>query len=61
MGLLKQQALHEYEIQQWAGPQYGWEMVDCHEDFLSAKEGLKVYKENQPEYLVRIKRDRVQS
>ena len=59
MGLLKQKPLIEFEIQQFTGPQYGWECVDCSDSFSGAKQALKDYQENQPEFMVRIKRVRV--
>lgn len=47
-----------YIIQQYTGPQYGWEDVDCQETFTEAKNSKKDYRENQPEYPVRIQKRR---
>jgi hypothetical protein len=44
-----------YVIQQYTGPQYGWEDVDQQETYKEAKRSLKEYRENQPEYPVRLK------
>ena len=47
-----------WDIQQYTGPQYGWETVDCLESLNSARIDLKAYRENQPEYPARIKKGR---
>lgn len=51
-----------WHVQQWTGPQYGWETVICEERLLDARERRKEYRENQPEYPVRIKlrRERIE-
>ena len=43
----------EYEVQQYF-PQYGWEMVTTETTFAEARERRREYRENQPEYPVRI-------
>lgn len=47
-----------WNVQQFTGPQYGWEDVCAEERFREARERVKEYRENQPEYPVRIKRTR---
>lgn len=48
----------EYQIlQYYAG--YGWEEVCCSDSRLEAKQTLKDYRDNQPEYPVKIKKVRV--
>lgn len=44
-----------YVIQQYTGPQYGWEDVTEEDNRKDARAQLKTYRENQPEYPARIK------
>lgn len=51
--------LYTYVIQQYTGARYGWEDVCSENDPKEARERLKEYRENQPEYPTRmIKRPR---
>lgn len=51
--------LYTYIIQQYTGSRYGWEDVFQEDDIKEARERLKEYRENQPEYMARmIKRPR---
>jgi hypothetical protein len=43
----------EYDIQGYYG--YGWETVSCEMSRLEAKEQLRCYRENEPQYPHRIK------
>jgi hypothetical protein len=55
----KRKTRDEWEIQQFIAPRYGWERV-CTETMLKeAKERLKEYRENQPEYDVRMVKKRI--
>lgn len=45
-------------IQQYTGGQYGWEDVSAYDTWKEAREDLKAYRENQPEYPVRAKKQR---
>lgn len=47
-----------WNVQQFTGSQYGWEDVCAEERFREARERVKEYRANQPEYPVRIKRTR---
>jgi len=49
----------EFEIQQYTGRQYGWECVCAEETRKAAIEQRNCYRENQPEYPVRISKVRV--
>jgi hypothetical protein len=49
----------EYEVQQYTGPQYGWEMVTTETTRKEALARLKEYRENQPEYPARMVKKRV--
>ena len=44
-----------WSIQQYTGNLYGWEEVCATETFREAKQTAKEYRENQPEYPVRIR------
>jgi hypothetical protein len=44
-----------WNVQQYTGSQYGWETVSAGETFRDAREDAKAYRENQPEYPVRIR------
>lgn len=46
---------HEYIIQQYTGSRFGWEDVCSETDRKEAQARLREYRENQPEYAVRIK------
>jgi hypothetical protein len=45
---------YEYAIHQYTGRQYGWEEVTREESFIEAKKRAQEYRENQPEYPIRI-------
>lgn len=47
-----------WDIQQYTGPEYGWESVNAEDTWTDAKRSLKEYRENQPEYAVRARRKR---
>jgi hypothetical protein len=51
-----------WNVEQYTGPEYGWEAVCSEDTFKEARERRKEYRENQPEYPVRIKllRERIQ-
>jgi hypothetical protein len=50
----------EYNIEQFYGRGTGgWEVVCCEESFTEAKQRRKEYRENMPEYPVRIIKRRV--
>lgn len=44
-----------FDIEQFTGSQYGWEVVSCEETRKEARQRAQEYRENQPEYPVRIK------
>lgn len=50
-----------YEVQQWTGKQYGWEAVTAETTRKEAKERLREYRENQPQYPARlvVKREKI--
>ena len=60
--LYKRKTRDVWDVQQWTGPPYGWETVTCEERLTEARERRKEYRENQPEYPVRIKltRERIE-
>lgn len=47
-----------WDIQQYTGAPYGWESVSACETWKEAKQELRDYRENQPEYPVRARRKR---
>jgi len=47
-----------WSIQQWTGAQYGWEEVCAEDGWRAARQTLREYRENQPEYPVRARRKR---
>lgn len=49
--------IDEYDVQQWHSGQ--WETVDCQPTRKEAQASKKVYRENQPEYAIRIVKHRV--
>ncbi|GAA6622772.1 hypothetical protein NUACC26_085960 [Scytonema sp. NUACC26] len=49
----------EYKIMQYTGFLYGWEEVCCEYSKRDAKETLSIYRQNQPEYPVKIVKKRV--
>lgn len=51
-----------FAVQQYTGTQHGWEDVCTEDTRKEAKQRLKEYRENQPEYPTRIKvkREKVQ-
>jgi hypothetical protein len=58
--MYKRKTIDEYQIQQFYGYKTGgWEVVCCEKSFKEAKQRLKEYRENMPEYPVRIKKIRV--
>lgn len=52
-----------WSIQQYTGGQYGWEEVCAAETWKEAKQTVREYRENQPEYpaRIRVKRERIES
>lgn len=44
-----------WEVQQYTDCQYGWETVSACESFKEARDDCKAYRENQPEYPVRVR------
>ena len=44
-----------WNIQQYTSPLYGWETVSAEDRYTEARARSREYRENQPEYLVRIK------
>ena len=52
-----------WSIQQYTGTEYGWEEVSAAENFKDARQTVREYRENQPEYAVRIrlKRERIET
>lgn len=57
--MYKRKTVDEYQILQHTGPRYGWEMVSAYNDRKSCKEDLKAYRENQPEYPVKMIKKRI--
>lgn len=55
----KRKTADEYAIEQYTGPQYKWEEVTVEETSAAARQTRKEYRENQPEYPVRIRKRRV--
>ena len=53
----KRKTYDEYQVQQFT--EDGWELATAAETYKGAKEHLKEYRENQPEYRYRIKTVRV--
>lgn len=49
----------QYTVQGFYGSAYGWEDVDTLPNRREARESIKVYRENMPEYRYRIVRRRV--
>lgn len=49
----------EFHVQQYTGPEHKWESVCADETRKEARQTLKEYRENQPEYPARIKVVRV--
>lgn len=47
-----------FDIEQYTGRQYGWEVVTSEENRREARERIKEYRANQPEYPVRIRKHR---
>jgi hypothetical protein len=47
-----------WEVQQYTGSQYGWECVCGADTYKEALQDLRAYRENQPEYPVRVKKVR---
>ena len=47
-----------WDIEQHTGHQYGWEVVCSEDSWKEARERLKEYRENQPEYPVRARKHR---
>ena len=52
-----------WNVQQWTGTDYGWEDVCAEDTYREACERRREYRENQPEYPVRIKlqRERIEA
>lgn len=51
----KRKIVNVWHVQQYTGPQYGWETVCAEERLTEARQRLREYRENQSEYAVRIK------
>lgn len=49
----------EWVIQQYTGALYGWEEVSVEVTFSAGRECLKVYRDSQPEYPIRMRKRRV--
>jgi hypothetical protein len=49
----------EFRVQGYYGSQYGWEDLTTHDNRKDAKEELKVYNANEPQYKHRVKVCRV--
>lgn len=50
----------EYQIHQFVGKgNGGWEVVCCEDTWSNAKQRLKEYRENMPEYPVKLAKKRV--
>lgn len=47
-----------WDVQQYTGPEYGWEDVCTEPSWLQARDRVREYRENQPEYPVRAKHRR---
>ena len=56
--MYKRKTFDEWVIQQYTGRQYGWEDVCAADTFKEARQLRKEYRENQPEYPVRVKKIR---
>jgi hypothetical protein len=52
-----------WSIQQYTGTEYGWEEVSAADTWTEARQLRTEYRENQPEYAVRVrlKRERIES
>lgn len=52
-----------WSIQQYTGSGYGWEEVSANETLKEAREALKEYRANQPEFPVRVrlKREKIET
>lgn len=55
--MYKRKTQDEYNILQ--NTPEGWEIVNCENSYKLARESLKEYRDNQPEYEVKIKKSRV--
>ena len=51
----------EYNIEQYIGQQYGWEVATCEESRGEARRRAQEYRANQPQYPVRIVKKRVKN
>ena len=47
-----------FDILQWTGREYGWEVVNTEETREDAKRSRREYRENQPEYPVKMAKRR---
>jgi hypothetical protein len=45
----------DWDVEQYTGKQYGWERVDGAETRKEALEHAQVYRDNQPEFPVRVR------
>jgi len=52
--MYKRKTKDVWQVQQYTGGQYGWETVVTEQTYREARERLKEYRENQPEYPARI-------
>ena len=58
----KRKTRDTWEVQQYTGRQYGWECATGAETYREARQYAKEYRDNQPEYPVRIRmvRERIE-
>lgn len=51
-----------WDVEQYTGPQYGWEVVTAEDRRKDALARLREYRENQPDYPVRLRprRERIE-
>lgn len=52
-----------WEVQGNYGPAHGWEMVTCEDSYSEARQRLREYRENEPQYSFRLrtKRERIEA
>ena len=56
-----QRKRYEWNVEQYTGHECGWEVVTTEDTFREARERRREYRENQPEYPVRIRLVRIRS
>lgn len=57
--MYKRKTFDEYQILQYTGSRYGWEVISVYNNWKNTREDLKAYRENQPEYPVKLIKKRV--